>query len=319
MSSSSSSGRGNFPLTFILQLQGADQVNTQFNQVKNNLNGTTSATTPLNKELGQTQKQMTAVGTAGESLGSKVGKAQQPINKTASAGDKLSKSQPQVAKTTDSAASKFQRSRRLIFGVSMFATGMFEAVGMYQGLMDTQAKESSAQKELNDVIAGGVENTKAYQKAVIARNEAQAKLNELQKAGKTDTAQYRKEQAKLKQAEEDINKIREEGIEGSKEYKDANDDVADAQKGLRFMLRNTILSFTDLIPLTLLTVTGFANLSASTLAASAAEASAGGITKATTAMEAMRVAMIALPLRVLVLHCSQSEIILLGLGMHLMN
>jgi len=47
----SSSGSGNFPLTFNLQVRGAEQVASQFNLVKSGLTGTQTASDGVGSQI----------------------------------------------------------------------------------------------------------------------------------------------------------------------------------------------------------------------------------------------------------------------------
>lgn len=63
---------------------------------------------------------------------------------------------------------------------------------------------------------------------------------------------YQSAADKLSAAQQKVNELQALGQEGSAAYKDAVNEVQDAQRGYNFILRNTMLSFTDLIPFTLL-------------------------------------------------------------------
>jgi hypothetical protein len=59
---------------------------------------------------------------------------------------------------------------------------------------------------------------------------------------------------KLGQAQDVVNKLVAEGAQGTAAYKKATEDVADAQRGYNFIIRNLALSFGDLVPFTLLAI-----------------------------------------------------------------
>lgn len=59
-------------------------------------------------------------------------------------------------------------------------------------------------------------------------------------------------QKKLATAQAELNELQQAGLQGTKDYTDAEQNLAEAQRGFNFVMRNTLLSFTDLIPFTLL-------------------------------------------------------------------
>jgi hypothetical protein len=65
---------------------------------------------------------------------------------------------------------------------------------------------------------------------------------------------YQSAADKLSEAQERVNMLVRAGAEGSAAHKDAVSDVADAQRGYNFILRNVAMSFGDIIPFTLLAV-----------------------------------------------------------------
>lgn len=286
----SASGKGNFPLTFVLQVQGAEQVTSKFNQVKSGLQGTNQAVTPLNQNLATTDKNLLSAGDAASSTGKKIQQSSGQIRQGSTAVADLGNSSDTTSKKTEGLAQKFQRNKGLIFGLTMLTSGILEAQGMFSMWADANEKISASQDALNKVVAGGIEGTESYQRALEKRNAAQEKVNDLVARGKTDTPAYTKAVRELDKAQGALNQIQEGGIQGTKEYQAATDDLAEAQRGMRFVQRNMILSLTDLIPLTLMTVSGIMNLR------SATEGAAAATTGMTKAMKVARVAMVALPL-----------------------
>src|SRR5215212_1245382 len=112
-----------------------------------------------------------------------------------------------------------------------------------------------------------------YQDAANKLSDAQERVNTLERLGATDTAAYTR----------------------------ATRDADEAQRGLRFILRNTALSFGDLIPFFLLSINALVKMkttldavkpamdgvsqSVNTLGQSASTAATGGLTAATTAAQ----------------------------------
>lgn len=285
----SGTGKGNFPLTFVLSVQ--DQgVAQKFNQVKSGLEGTNQAVQPLNKNLKKTEENM-------KDAGKEVEKGSKSI---VTLGDESNT----TAKKSQGLAEKFQRNKGLIFGMTMLSSGVIEAVGMFSMYQGAADKVKTAQDELNKVVEGGVTGTESYQKALEKRNAAQQRVNDLVEAGKTNTPAYTEAVRTLKETNDDLNKITEGGIKGTKEYQDASSDLADAQRGLQFVQRNMILSMTDLIPMSLLAVSGFLNLAEQLKKTKPALEALGtpmtdlrtATNGMTTASKALRVAMIAIPL-----------------------
>lgn len=72
---------------------------------------------------------------------------------------------------------------------------------------------------------------------------------------------------KVNSLQDRVNKLMEEGKQGTREYDSAVRQLEDAQRGLNFMFRNMILSFTDMIPFTLLIVNEFVKIRSSSNAA----------------------------------------------------
>lgn len=257
---SKSGGRGNFPLNFVLSVTGDQQVASKFNNLKSNLQGTNAATTPLNKNLAVTDGNINRLGKSTDSTGKKIGNSKQPINQTATVIDDFGKKTDATGKKMDGIASKFQRNKGTIFGLTMLSSGLIEAAGMWSMYGDQMNTVKAAEAELQKIQKTSIEDTKAYKDAMIHKAEALEKIAALEKAGKTDTVAYQKAKEKLAQAEAELTEMQEKGIEGTEDYKKASEDLADAQKGLRFVQRNMILSMTDLIPMTLLAASGFIGL-----------------------------------------------------------
>ena len=294
---SSSSGRGNFPLTYVISVTGAEAAASKFGQVKSGLEGTNQAATPLNKNLATTDKGLTQTGKSASGLGEKLKTTTKPIGDATKNTKGLGTQVGGMSKKMDEGASKFQKNKGMIFGLTMLSSGIIEAIGMFSMYSDAAGKVTTAQDELNKITAGGVTATESYQKALEKRNEAQTKVNDLVNAGKTNTPQYTKAVRALKEAEAELNTITEGGIKGTKEYQDASDNLAESQKGLRFVQRNMILSMTDLIPMSLLVVSGLVGMKTAALEAAAAQAAAGGATtKLAAGMKLLRVAMMAVPI-----------------------
>jgi hypothetical protein len=288
MASGSSSGRGNFPLTFVLSVQ--DQgVGAKFNQVKSSLQGTTQAADPLNKSLATTDQNLKKTGTSAGGLGQKIKGTKQPMDQATKGTKSLGTGVDGMNKKMDEGASRFQKHKGMIFGLTMLSSGIIEAVGMFSMYSDAAGKVSTAQAELDKVVAGGVTAQESYVKALEKRDAAQLRVNDLTERGKTGTPAYTKAVRELESANADLTAITEGGITKTKEYQEASNDLSDAQKGLRFVQRNMFLSMTDLIPMSLLVVSGLIGMKTAATEAAAAKLAAGGTaTKLTAAMKLLR-------------------------------
>ena len=245
----SSTGKGNFPLTFQLQVQGDAEITNRFNQVKTSMAGISpeaakvqTGVSNLGKALtssGQqaTQSSTTLKGYSGaltslsggytpvvtgttnfsgalSGMNTQVTAARggltdantvvrSSISPMAGLGTETTKTGGAVSKLTDF----FRGNKGLIFSTTMLSTGIFEAIGMFQGLQDASAKLAAAEQKVND--------------------------------------------------------LQSQGKEGTKEYADATKELTDAKRGYNFIARFTAQSFGDLIPMSLLLVSSLLNMSSS--------------------------------------------------------
>jgi hypothetical protein len=120
---------------------------------------------------------MTTVGTsaggAATSLTDMSVKAREASMQTGTLGTESTKTRSGVQKLTD----VFQGNKGLIFSVTMLSSGIFEAIGMYQGWQDASEKLAAAKEKEADLIARGLEGTKEYGDAVNEVADAQRGYN----------------------------------------------------------------------------------------------------------------------------------------------
>lgn len=88
-------------------------------------------------------------------------------------GNEGVKTQSKMQRLTD----VFQGNKGLIFSTTMLSSGIFEAIGMYQGWQDASEKLATAKEKEADLIERGMEGTKEYGDAVNEVADAQRGYN----------------------------------------------------------------------------------------------------------------------------------------------
>jgi hypothetical protein len=140
--------------------------------------------TSMNKSVTQGQTTLDKYGMSANKAAqetTKLGTAVKPvapsIDKTAVSTEKLSKSQDKAGKSAKGLAGFFQGNKGLIFSTTMLSSGVFEAIGMFQGWTDASERLGEAQQKVADLEARGMENTKDYGDAVREAADAQRGYN----------------------------------------------------------------------------------------------------------------------------------------------
>jgi hypothetical protein len=140
--------------------------------------------TSLNKSVTQGQTTLDKFGTSATKASTETNKlatsaksVAPSIDKTASSAEKLDKSQTKAGNSAKGLAEKFRGNKGLIFSTTMLSSGVFEAIGMFQGWTDASEKLGQAQAKLADLEERGMENTKEYGQAVKEVSDAQRGYN----------------------------------------------------------------------------------------------------------------------------------------------
>jgi hypothetical protein len=144
--------------------------------------------TSMNKSVTQGQTTLdkfgmsaTKAATESTKLGQSVSKVPPAIDKTSQSTTKLDKSLNSTGDKAKSLGEKFRGNKGLIFSTTMLSSGVFEAIGMFQGWTDASEKLSVAQQKVADLEARGMENTKEYGDAVREAADAQRGFNFIQR------------------------------------------------------------------------------------------------------------------------------------------
>jgi hypothetical protein len=147
-----------------------------------------SGITSMNKSVTQGQTTLDKYGMSATKasqettkLATSTAKVAPAIDKTSSSTQKLDKSLNSTGDKAKSLGEKFRGNKGLIFSTTMLSSGVFEAIGMFQGWTDASEKLSNAQQKVNDLEARGMENTKEYGDAVRELADAQRGFNFIQR------------------------------------------------------------------------------------------------------------------------------------------